>query len=144
MPTRGPWRVAAAVSALALVGLLALRARAQVDTWQDDFSLFGHAIEVDAGNWIAQNNIGLAYVDRGELDEAAAHFEAAARVNPGSAAAWNNLGQAYLRLGRLAEAESGFRQALALEPAYEAPREGLETLRRLRGAPWNPGGAPHP
>jgi tetratricopeptide (TPR) repeat protein len=43
--------------------------------------------------WMANNNLGLALADQGELDKAVAHYLAAIRLKPDHYKAHNNLGQ---------------------------------------------------
>ncbi len=59
------WRWPLAVAAGVTVLSAAWAARAQAATWRDDFTLYGHAIEVTERNWTAWNNLAYAYHQRG-------------------------------------------------------------------------------
>jgi len=118
-------------ASLAVIAALGVAARTQVGYWRDDFALFNHAVQVNPGNWVAQNNLGLALVAQGLVTEAVSHFEASAQANPGYALAWNNLGLASFHGEHIGEAESYFRRAVQVDPAYAEARGNLgSTLLR--------------
>jgi tetratricopeptide (TPR) repeat protein len=110
------WRraiVGAAVAACAVLTILTWR---QVQHWQDSTTLFQHAVDVTEGNYVAHNNLGLALRERGQVEAAMAHYEAAITINPRHAASHNNLGEILLGLGRASEAVPRFEQARRLQP----------------------------
>jgi len=100
----------------------------QVGFWHNSLTLFKHAIEVTANNYMAHNNLGNIYFRQGELDKAVNHYSEALRINPGFALAHNNMGAAMLRSGKIEEAIFHFREAIILEP------DNLEALRNLQKA----------
>jgi Flp pilus assembly protein TadD len=61
---------------------LGLVARRQLNYWSDNVTLWSHAIDVTRGNYIAQDNLGAALLERGDLEAAMAHFQAAAAIAP--------------------------------------------------------------
>lgn len=109
---------AVAAALLACLALAALTNR-QVRVWRDDRTLFGHAVRVDPGNWVARTNYGAALAGEGRFEEAVGHYLAALDRRPGNAQALHNLGVALHRLGN--------REA-ALEYLYAA----------VEVAPWFP------
>jgi tetratricopeptide (TPR) repeat protein len=124
-------RVLAAAAAVLVVGLLPV-ARRQVGVWRDDASLFGHALAVTEGNWLAHNGLGDAAWRSGRYAEAAAHFREAVRINPGFFVGWANLGQALASLGDPG-APAAFAEAIRLEPAFVPARAGLGVFELARG-----------
>jgi Flp pilus assembly protein TadD len=76
-----PRAVLPAVSALVLLALV-IETHRQLDYWRDNVTLWSRAVEVTSGNYIAENNLGAALLDRGELEAAMQHFESAAAIAP--------------------------------------------------------------
>ena len=80
------------VAALVLLAL-ALRSRNQLHYWRDSQTLFRHALEVTENNHVAHNNLGVALLKKGQMDEAVWQFREAIRLYPDGANAHDNLGQ---------------------------------------------------
>jgi tetratricopeptide (TPR) repeat protein len=129
---RGGATLGVVLSAAALIGCFA-RTRAQVATWRDDFSLFGRAIEVTEGNYLAHQKLGGAYSRAGRIDEAVEHYEESIRIRPTYALAQNNLGILWLERGRKAEAEARFRAAMAADSSFADAPANLGQLLCARG-----------
>jgi hypothetical protein len=75
---------AAVLPAISLVALIALSTVAyrQVGYWQDNVTLWSHALQVTNRNWLAENNLGRALLVQGRADEAIPHFFRAAGIYP--------------------------------------------------------------
>jgi protein O-mannosyl-transferase len=114
-----------AVAAVAVVVAYAIVARAQVDVWRTNWTVWSHALEVTSGNYIAHNELGVMLVEQDKHDEALPHFEAASRVKPEYVEARNNLGLAYSRRGRIADAIAQFALAVQLKPETPETRNHL-------------------
>jgi tetratricopeptide (TPR) repeat protein len=115
----GKWRhgrTAAAISALLLVVTLALCTYRETSHWRDSETLWSHAIENTSANWIAQNSLGRALLEKGELAQAESHFQEALKLEPLSAVIHTNLGKTLKREGRIDEAIFEFQRALQLKP----------------------------
>lgn len=95
-------RVRSAVVAVALAAVAALScaARVQTATWRDDVALFGRAVAVTRGNWLAHLNLGAALGARGEHERALEQFRAALRIRPDYPMARENERRALEALGR--------------------------------------------
>lgn len=78
--------------------------------------LWRHAVEQNPAAWMAHNNLGLLYMDRGLLAEAESHFRAAIAANPRHYEALCNLGAVALRRGRLVEARAALEEAVRWQP----------------------------
>ncbi len=76
-----PAAVLPAVSLAALIALSAVAYR-QVGYWQDNVTLWSHALQVTDRNWLAENNLGRALLVQGHADEAIPHFFKAAEIYP--------------------------------------------------------------
>jgi protein O-mannosyl-transferase len=101
------------VSTVVLI-LLLFRAYAQTTYWRDSQSLWTYACTSD--NFFAQYNLAVALNDKGNVDEAIAHYQKALQLKPDFVAAHINLGDALLQKSKLAEAMAHFQRALQLKP----------------------------
>ena len=86
----------------AIVGLSIVTAR-QAGYWRDSETLWRRSLDCTADNWVAQNQLGRAYMARQAYGAAAPHFEQSLAIHP-SAAAIKNLGLAAAGLGDTATA----------------------------------------
>jgi tetratricopeptide (TPR) repeat protein len=121
------WRGVAIASTIVVVAALACTAFTQTSYWRNSETLWTHALAVTTDNDVAHNNLGYLCVDRGELDKAMSHFEAAAKIrsgkldphyNLGTAFVEMNLGDALARKGQPDEAMAHFEQAIKRQPDY--------------------------
>ena len=78
--------------------------------------LLNHAIEADAKNKDAWNNLGLAYFDSRQDDLAANAYRKQIEINPYDQYAYNNLGRIYLRQRKYDEAEKWFLKQIEVSP----------------------------
>ena len=117
----GQWNpspaTAAAGFAALLLPLMFLTHR-QIGYWKDSETLFTHAVRVTSHNGIAENNLGTALMDKGDLATALPHFMAAVQYAPDLGNAHYNLGVALHRQNQLPEAAAQYR--LAIEHAVDA------------------------
>jgi protein O-mannosyl-transferase len=71
-----------AAAAFASVAALAAVTTVQEKYWHDSVALWSHAIEVTKPNFAAQDNLGVALVAAGQVEESTSHFESAVEINP--------------------------------------------------------------
>ena len=69
----------ASVAVLIALSVMAYR---QLGYWSDNIILWTHIIEVTPPNYIAQDDLGGAYLNAGQLEEAMKHFQMAAEIYP--------------------------------------------------------------
>ena len=83
----------------------------------DNKILWSHALACTSPNLIAHLNLGIAFSDRGQFDEAIVQYRKVLELKPRYAEAHYNLGLALARRGRTDEALGQFQEALALATA---------------------------
>jgi tetratricopeptide (TPR) repeat protein len=117
-----PVAVAGAIACLLCVGV----AWKQTTWWQNNETLYLHAIDVTADNWLAQGNLGayLSHVQGRQL-EAIGHLQIALSLKPNYAHAANNLGLNLLATGRCDEAIPYFAEALHYRPQLVEARNNI-------------------
>jgi Flp pilus assembly protein TadD len=121
-------RTLAAIGAGCAVALALLTAR-QAALWRDSITLFEHTSAVTRDNALARINLGVAYLNGGDLDVAERHLREALRIHAGAAEAHLALGTLLARSGRTDEAVERFGSALELAP--ESGRVQLGVARFL-------------
>ena len=126
-------RMALGATALLIVGALSCRAWLQTSYWRDSETLFTHALAVTSNNDVALNNLGIIFLDKGQLDDAISKLQAAIDLRPENAPAHDNLAKALLKKGQVAEAMVHYRKFLELEPASVEVRNTLGTALIQQG-----------
>jgi tetratricopeptide (TPR) repeat protein len=84
----------------------------QTGYWKDSFTVFNHALEVTPENFIAENNLGEAYVQTGRPDLAYDHFLRATQQKPRFGLAHYNLGIVLAGQNRQADASREFQAGI--------------------------------
>ena len=105
--------IAVAIFLLALAPFAALTIK-QIGYWHDSYTLFAHTLDVTKNNGFAENDFGVALMERGEPQLAAQHFVAAVRLSPDLASPHYNVAVLLQKQNRLEDAEHEYRAALAL------------------------------
>jgi tetratricopeptide (TPR) repeat protein len=120
-------RIVGTIIGLVLAACLALTHR-QLDFWQDDITLFRHAIAVTKDNETAHLNLGFALQKTGLKTEAMAEYRTAIKLNPGRADAHNDLANILDDTGHPDEAVAEYQEALRLNPDHVASHSNYGTL----------------
>ncbi len=108
-------RVVSVVTAVAVACLIGLTVQ-QIAVWRDSVTLWTEVLSRNPGAVVAHSNLGLALIDAGRLDEAAAQLRSALAAAPDDPEAHTNLGLILYRRGDLQGAEAHCRHALAVRP----------------------------
>lgn len=87
--------------------------------WASEILLYKYAVEMAPHNDAALINLGVAYLERGNMENGIGALKQALDANPNSALAASNLGHVFLLSHRYAEAEPMFRRAIRLDPTQE-------------------------
>ena len=126
-------RIVLGAAAVVVLGALTWSSRLQTSYWRDSETLFTHALDVTSNNDVALNNLGIIFLDKGQLDDAISKLEAAIDLSPENAPAHDNLAKALLKKGQVAEAMVHYRKFLELEPANVEARNTLGTALIQQG-----------
>jgi len=86
--------------------------------WKDNFSVWANTVEKSPDNPIVHGGLGLAYQERGFLDEAIDEFKKAIALSPRMDKNYYNLGRAYQEKGRFEAAVAAYKKTVELNPAY--------------------------
>jgi tetratricopeptide (TPR) repeat protein len=88
----------------------------QLGFWQNDETLFRHAMSVTENNCVAQAGLAEALLRKGDLEEAHGLYQKELLLCPNDHQSWYNLGVLQRQRGELPEAEHALREALRLKP----------------------------
>jgi protein O-mannosyl-transferase len=121
---------ACAFCAVAALGSLAWL---QTAMYTDVGTLWQATIARNPGCWMAYDNLGLALMGDGQLDEAIYQFGMALKINPGFAGTHNNLGVAYMSEGKMDVAIGQFQEAMKIEPGDLESHNNLGMALRREG-----------
>ena len=106
------------VAALVITGAFITRSYFQGAYWQNSETLWRHAVDVTRNNYIAQNNLAGALLEKGDLNEAITHYRQALDIEPRVVQIQSNLGNALVRVGEVEEAIAHLQKALQIDPGY--------------------------
>jgi len=109
-------RIILSAAALLTIVVLSWRAWVQTRYWRDSETLFKHALAVTTNNDVAENNLGIVYLRKGNLDEAISLLQAAVDLRPDNSPAHENLAKALLQKGHVTDALIHYRKLLELQP----------------------------
>lgn len=123
---KGPraWTGAAVLALVLLAAMSALTCR-QMSAWRDSETLWRHALSIDPDLAGAHADLGDALYQRGKVDEAIGHYQAALRSDPGLAGVHNQLGYALAGQGKTDEAIVQYRLALQARPDMGSANNNL-------------------
>jgi Flp pilus assembly protein TadD len=126
-------RMVLGVAALIVIGALSWRCWLQTSYWRDSETLFTHALAVTSNNDVALNNLGIIYLEKGQLDNAISDLRAAIDLRPENGPAHDNLAKALLKKGQVAEAMVHYRRLLEIEPENVEARNTVGTALIQQG-----------
>ena len=105
----------AAVAAVALIGLSSLTYR-QLGYWNDNITLWTHTVQVTQANFVAEDNLGGAFVIADQIDQAIPHFRAAVAINSRDPVANLNIATYLQQHGDLQQAIARYQAVLRITP----------------------------
>lgn len=96
--------------------------------WGTSVGEYKNALVFDPSDGVIHNNLGVAYLNLGMMEEARRSWEEALRLNPDDRLAVNNLAGYYLAIGNKEEARKFLERILAWDPRSEFARKNLERI----------------
>lgn len=126
-------RAAAAAAAVVVLAALGFRTVGQQALWRDAESLFGHAIRVTRGNYVAHTAMALQRLSQGRVPEAAHHAETAVTLAPELGLTLEGLGSVRLAQGRVEEAIQLYRDVIRRQPGAVSTRCDLGRILLSQG-----------
>ncbi len=88
----------------------------QIQHWQNGVTLFGHAVDVTKGNYLAHSNFGVALKKVNRDEDAIEQWKISLQIKPDFDTAIGNLGPVLVENGRVEEAVFYYREFLELAP----------------------------
>jgi len=132
----GKWRhrreVLAGAALLILTALVA-RSYGQASFWQNSTTLWSHAIDITSRNYLAHDNLGNAFLLKGQLKEAVDQYDKALEINADYPEAHSNLGVALFQMGKHGKAFYNSRRRCGLIPTMPG-HTSITAMRFLRQA----------
>ncbi len=107
-----------AIGAAGILIACAVATGRQIPYWQNQESLFEHALEVTGKNPLADINLGVYFMERGELNRAREHYLSAIAADPNFAESWTGLGYISAEEKKYDEAIADYESALRLKPGF--------------------------
>ena len=117
-----------------IIGILFLLTWRQSSTYRDIETLWRTTMARNPGCWMAYNNLGIALVEKGKVDEAIPQYEKSLRLHSDYAEAHYNLGNALLQKGNIDGAIVQCHEALALQPNDPDAHVALGNALLAKGA----------
>ena len=101
--------------------------------YRSEIAIWQSAIKATPDNMRAYTNLGNAYQEAGQIDQAVSCYRQALRIFPDLAPAHNNLGLILRSRGQIDQAISHFRRAVDYRADFTAARQNLADTLRAQG-----------
>ncbi|HVP81230.1 MAG TPA: tetratricopeptide repeat protein, partial [Thermodesulfobacteriota bacterium] len=105
----------------------------QVGYWKNDVTLFTHAIRAVKNNYVAHMNLGLAFFQRGKIEEAIEHYYDAFSLSPRNDDLCYYLGLAFGEQGNLDKSIAYFTEAVTINPKFAVAHYNLGVALARQG-----------
>ena len=116
------WVVATGLAVLAALAIISHR---QIGYWKDDVALWSRAVQVTQRNYVAEDNLGVVLLNRGQLEQAITHLRSAEAVSPSDPRASLYIGFYEQQKGNLRGAIARYQRVLDLTQDDVVHTEGL-------------------
>ena len=117
---------------LCLAGMI-VSTSLQLRYWRNNYTLYTHTLAVTEQNWVIHNNLGIVYLNEGNVALAIQQFKKALSAKPSYTYAHMNLGAAYQALNQLDAAQDAYTLALQFDPDNPNIHFALGNISLLRG-----------
>jgi tetratricopeptide (TPR) repeat protein len=126
-----PWLQSALCAGLLLIVGMASWQRTRV--FKNEDALWTDTLAKNPDSWAAHNNVGIVFIEKGQLDDAVAQYQKTLQINPNYPEAYDNLGLALVRKGRVDDAVAQYQKALAINPNFAQAHNDLGLALVQRG-----------
>lgn len=104
----------------------------QIGYWKDSITLYRHTLDVTAGNYVINYNLGIEYGRTGNLDAAIKEFRTALGLKPNDAKVRNLLAATLAEKGDVDGAIAEYTKTLLIDPQDSQAAHSLEYWRTRR------------
>lgn len=104
------------VSATGILSVLWILTSFQIRHWENNITLYEHALKSTTENFVAHNNLGVSLAEKGNDNEAVVHYRKAIRILPGFGLSNENLGFILYKQGNYQGAIFHYQNAIAYTP----------------------------
>jgi tetratricopeptide (TPR) repeat protein len=101
--------------------------------WKDPITFYTQTLKYAPFSYRVINNLGMAYADQGNLEEATKYYKKAISLDPQNPVAYHNLGNVYLKKGELNLAIDSFQKAISLDPKFIFSYSPLINIYYMQG-----------
>jgi len=108
-----------------LLGTLVVLTWRQSGMYASNETLWLMTVAKNPGSWMAHDNLGVALLGNGKVDEAVNETRVALALRPDSAETYSNLANALLQGGRVDEAVENYNKSLDINPGNQASHYNL-------------------
>jgi tetratricopeptide (TPR) repeat protein len=113
------------VTAIIILVLFSAATFSRNRVWENNFTLWSDTVKKSPDAAIAHDFMGLAYVDKGMMDEAITQFQKAIVLNPDLVTAHDNLGESYVVTGSIDRGIEELERAIRLSPGFADAHSNL-------------------
>ena len=119
---------ALAAASCAMVLGLAFTAHRQIGYWSDNITLWTHTIQMTPPNYVAQDDLGGALMERQRLEEAIGHFREASAIHPVDPVSTFNIAFYDQQHGQLDQAVEQYQKAIVLTTSPSLKVKALNNM----------------
>ena len=130
-------KVAIWIPLVVILGLYSAATITRNPVWQSNYTLWSETVQKSPDSLTARGGLGMAYLAKGMLNEAAEQFEIAIKLYPGDHKSYYNLGLVYHQKGDLDNAREHFSRSATLNPVSVKAHFNLATIY-LQQRAWDP------
>lgn len=119
----------------AIAGILLVITYTEVRHWKNSLTIFQHTLASTENNFVAHNNLGVAFEENGDLKNARFHYKQALRIKPSYAEAHNNMGNILAAQNKNTAAEAHFAKALRINPDFAKAHNNMGNIKFKQNIP---------
>ena len=121
------------ILSIIIISAFSTRSYFQIRHWKNSTAVFKNAVTVTDNNWLAYNNLGLALMRNGKLNDAVFYYKKALQIKPDYLTALDNLGLTLHQLGKFEEAIFYYTKTLKIDPKHARVHNNIANLLTTLG-----------